>query len=220
MENNILLSDSITTEALRYAYTNGYFPMWNDYTRIMEWHNPDPRAIFLLDRIKVSKSLRQALKRNNFTYTVNQAFHDVIKACADREDCWINDDIIEHYTEFHKQGNAHSFEVWSNDTLVGGLYGISAGAAFCGESMFSRVSDASKCTFVFSCVFLSLCGFHFVDSQYINHHTELLGAFEIPKREYLERLENALSVGYCFDVSKSLLIQHPIDCIERITLNS
>jgi len=217
METHTLLNNTITTEALRYAYTNGYFPMWNDYTRIMEWHNPDPRAIFLLDRIKVSKSLKQAIRRNNFTYTINTAFSDVIKACADRDDCWINEEIIECYTEFHKQGNAHSFEVWNDNTLVGGLYGISAGAAFCGESMFSRVSDASKCAFIYSCIFLSLCGFHFVDSQYINHHTELLGAFEIPKQEYLERLNSALSVGYCFDTSKSSFIKHPIDFIERIS---
>lgn len=219
METHTLLNNTITTEALRYAYTNGYFPMWNDYTRIMEWHNPDPRAIFLLDRIKVSKSLKQAIRRNNFTYTINTAFSDVIKACADRDDCWINEEIIECYTEFHKQGNAHSFEVWNDNTLVGGLYGISAGAAFCGESMFSRVSDASKCAFIYSCIFLSLCGFHFVDSQYINHHTELLGAFEIPKQEYLELLDSALSVGYCFDASKSSLIKHPIDFIERISQN-
>lgn len=213
------LDNKISTTTLRLAYSNGFFPMWNEDTHTMEWHNPELRAIFLLNRIKVSKSLRQALRRNNFVYTVDVAFQNVIRACSERDDCWINEDIIESYTELHKKGLAHSFEVWENSNLVGGLYGVALGGTFCGESMFSRVTEASKCAFIYSCVFLSLCDFDFVDSQYLNNHTESLGAFEISKEEYLHILRKSVQRENCFDIEKATLIDHPLSYVDVITGN-
>ncbi|HRE57361.1 MAG TPA: leucyl/phenylalanyl-tRNA--protein transferase [Candidatus Kapabacteria bacterium] len=208
---------NITTESLLYAYSHGYFPMWNQYDNTMEWHNPNPRAIFMLNSIKVSKSLRQSLRRNSFFYTVDSAFSEVIHACAERPDCWINEEIIEQYSLLHEMGHAHSFEVWNNDTLVGGLYGVAVGGAFCGESMFSKQTDASKCAFIYSCIFLSLCHFHFIDSQYLNHHTQSLGAFDIEREQYFTLLEQAKSAGKLFQKDIAMCISHPLDYIPLIT---
>lgn len=212
-----MLHDRITTETLIYAYTHGFFPMWNQYDGIMEWHNPNPRAIFLLDSIKVSKSLRQSLRKNTFHYTVDCAFGDVIRACANRQDCWINEEIIEQYCLLHQQGIAHSFEVWNENELVGGLYGVAVGGAFCGESMFSTKTDASKCAFIYSCIFLSLCQFHFIDSQYLNHHTASLGAFDISHHQYMQLLEQALLAGPLFQKDIASCISHPLDYLPMIT---
>lgn len=208
---------NITTETLLHAYSHGYFPMWNQYENTMEWHNPNPRAVFMLDAIKVSKSLRQSLRKNSFFYTVDTAFPEVIRACSDRPDCWINDEIIEQYSLLHQMGHAHSFEVWHNNMLVGGLYGVAVGGAFCGESMFSKQTDASKCAFIYSCVFLSMCRFHFIDSQYLNHHTARLGAFDIEKDQYFRLLENAISAGQLFQKEIADYISHPLDYLPMIT---
>ena len=140
-------SSTLLPDVLLLGYRNGFFPMADpDLGRIL-WHRPEQRGVIPLDRVKISRSLRKEIERNTFTITTDQAFRDVITACADREDTWISDEIVDAYTQLHELGHAHSVEAWYDDTLVGGLYGVSIGGAFFGESMFSRKSNASKVAF-------------------------------------------------------------------------
>jgi leucyl/phenylalanyl-tRNA--protein transferase len=183
-----------SAESLFLGYTNGFFPMFTPDSGQIEWYSPDPRAVFPLDGIMVSKSLRQTFRKRHFRFTINADFETVIQRCGERPDCWISDEIIEAYTEFHRQGYAHSVETWCDGELVGGLYGVAIGAAFFGESMFSRMNDASKAAFVMMTEHLRAQGFTLLDSQFINPHTASLGAVEIPRSEYLTLLREAASV--------------------------
>ena len=148
-ENGILaLGGDLSPERLLAAYRNGIFPWYNEGEPIT-WHCPNPRMVLFFDRLKVSKSLKKTLKKELFTITFNTHFQEVIQACKsiDRKEgfgTWITDDMQKAYLNLHKKGIAKSVEVWQNEKLVGGLYGIDLGTVFCGESMFSRVSNASK----------------------------------------------------------------------------
>ncbi|MFW5663323.1 MAG: leucyl/phenylalanyl-tRNA--protein transferase, partial [Bacteroidota bacterium] len=149
--------------------------------------------------VKLPRSLKQSIKKYNFRFTVNNAFEEVISACADREETWISDEIIENYLKLHHMGHAHSVETYIDDELAGGLYGVSLGGAFFGESMFNNISDASKAAFYHLVKRLKLKGFILLDSQYINEHTKMLGAIEVPRDFYLKQLTRALTLPVDFD---------------------
>lgn len=148
-----------------------------------------PRGAFPEER-HVSRSLRRFLRQTDYRYTLNQAFGQVISACAEEraEGTWIGPLVKQGYLGLHQQGHAHSIEVWSGDELIGGMYGVAVGRLFCGESMFSRRINASKCAIMAFCQYFSAQGGELVDCQVINPHTASLGAREIPRRQFLQQL--------------------------------
>lgn len=190
---NLLVPDLLVI-----GYRNGFFPMGDPTTGDIQWHRPDPRAIIPLDDIRVSSSLRATIRKGLFTVTVDTSFHEVITACADRPDCWITPAVIDAYTELHHLGLAHSVESWHEGHLVGGLYGVAIGGAFFGESMFSRMNDASKVSFVALVQRLRERGFSLLDTQYINEFTASLGAIEIPDAEYQRMLQACIDDDVSF----------------------
>jgi leucyl/phenylalanyl-tRNA--protein transferase len=163
----------------------------------LHWHSPDPRMVLLADELRVSRSLRRTMKRGTFRLTLDTAFTDVMVACATvprpgQDGTWITPGMVEAYSELHRRGVAHSVEAWKGDTLAGGLYGLSLGAVFFGESMFSRETDASKVAFVALVEQLGRWGIPLVDCQVYTEHLESLGAREWPRREFLAALHAAL----------------------------
>ncbi|MGB9771049.1 MAG: leucyl/phenylalanyl-tRNA--protein transferase [Candidatus Kapaibacteriota bacterium] len=186
-------SKIISPQLLLEAYQNGFFPMADPDSGEIEWFFPFVRAIFPIYSITPSHSMRRILKKNIFEVRINTSFEKVIMACANRPDTWINDVIINSYINLHKLGYAHSFETFKDGKLVGGLYGVSIGAAFFGESMFSLVSNASKVAFYHLVEHLKAKNFVLLDSQFINEHTKMLGAIEIPRNQYLKILKYAIS---------------------------
>ncbi len=189
----------LTPELLLRAYSAGIFPMSEsrEDTNIF-WVDPKMRGILPLDDFHVSKSLRKTIRKNTFEIRCDTAFPRVIRACAgtpeDRPETWINEEIEAAYIELHKTGLAHSVECWLDGALVGGLYGVSIGGAFCGESMFSHHRDASKVALVNLVARLRYGGFVLLDTQFITDHLKQFGAIEIPARDYLSRLNAALDV--------------------------
>ncbi len=190
-------SNSIATEELIKAYMLGYFPMArsrDDETIV--WVLPDERGVIPLSQTRSPRKLIRRLNTNPFDIRINTAFGDVIEACAQstkaRPDTWINDTIIEAYTELHYKGLAHSIECWNDNKLVGGLYGVMLGAAFCGESMFSRETDASKIALLHLIARLKIGGFHFIDAQFVNEHLVQFGLIEMPDEDYQKILAPAL----------------------------
>lgn len=182
-------------ETLLAAYATGIFPMADEHGDIL-WFAPDPRAIIELDALTVSRSLRSVIRRGAFDVTINRAFADVIKACAEREEgTWISADIREAYCELHRLGFGHSVEAWKDGELVGGLYGVALGGAFFGESMFYRAGDASKVALVWLVERMRERGFVLLDVQFVTDHLSRFGAVEIPKREYERRLRDALQLS-------------------------
>jgi leucyl/phenylalanyl-tRNA---protein transferase len=181
------------------AYRRGIFP-WFDETLPILWWSPDPRAVMELDGLYISRRLARTIRQGKFELTVDLAFRDVMEGCADRpgEGQWITPDMIEAYAQLHQRGHAHSVEVWHNDMLAGGLYGVTVGGLFAGESMFTIVRDASKVALAFVVERLRERGFQLFDVQFLNEHTERMGASEIPRREYLQRLRRALTVDAKF----------------------
>jgi len=192
------MNEGFTSDILINAYSQGYFPMAEEKGEIY-WHCPDPRAIIPLENIKKPRSLTKYSRKNDFKYSVNSDFEFVIRACSDRKATWISDEIIEVYLDLHRKGFAHSVETWSGEKIVGGLYGISLGGAFFGESMFNTENDAAKAAFYYLAEYLKSRGFILLDSQYINPFTEQLGAVEILKDEYMKKLEQALIIPTRFD---------------------
>ena len=191
---NILVPDLLII-----GYRNGFFPMGDPETGEIQWHRPDPRAIIPLDGVRISTFLRDTLSNEFYTVTFNTQFTDVITACADRPDCWITPQVIDAYTELHHLGLAHSVETWHNGHLVGGLYGVAIGGAFFGESMFSRMNDASKVSFVALVERLRERGFSLLDTQYINAFTASLGAIEIPDAAYQRLLHACIDDDCTFE---------------------
>jgi leucyl/phenylalanyl-tRNA--protein transferase len=182
----------IPPDLLLYAYCNAMFPMAESREGPLYWYSPDPRAIIPLDALKVSRSLRQLVKKKVFGIRVNTVFESVIRECAEREETWISEQIVQSYLELHRLGYAHSVETWRSEKLVGGLYGVAVGAAFFGESMFHTERDASKVALVFLVDRLREREFELLDTQFITPHLARLGAVEISKDEYVERLEHAI----------------------------
>jgi leucyl/phenylalanyl-tRNA--protein transferase len=189
----------IPSSLLVSAYREGIFPMALEDGEI-GWFSPDPRGIIPLDAFHVSRRLRRVVRRDEWTVRVDTCFEDVMRACAARpvEGTWISDEILESYVELHRHGHAHSVEVWRQDTLAGGLYGVHLGGAFFGESMFHRVTDASKVALVALVERLCARGFVLLDTQWTTPHLEQFGGIEIPRKEYLRRLKEALRVKAAF----------------------
>lgn len=197
----------LSPELLIQAYSCGAFPMASSRTGPIDWYSPDPRAIFALhppDAFHLPRSLRRTLRRGTFRITHDQAFEQVIRACAEprkqQHETWINEEIVQAYTQMHQLGLAHSVESWLDDPhgktepqLVGGIYGVSLGGAFFGESMFSRATDASKVCLAALVEHLRSRGFLLFDVQLSNPHLEQFGVVELPRHEFLHRLAEALS---------------------------
>ena len=156
------------------------------------WVDPQQRGILPLDGFRISRSLAKTLRRGDFRISFDQDFAAVVQGCADREETWINDTIFNLYTILHRQGDAHSVEVWQDDALVGGAYGVTVGAAFFGESMFSKATNASKVALAYLVDRLRLGGFQLCDTQFITDHLASLGAIEISRADYRKRLHKAI----------------------------
>ncbi|MDW5287264.1 leucyl/phenylalanyl-tRNA--protein transferase [Formosa sp. PL04] len=189
-EGIIAVGGDLSTDRLLLAYKRGIFPWFEDDNSIL-WWSPDPRFVLYPEELRISKSMRQVLRNCNFTVTINQAFPEVIKACAEikrngQSGTWITKNMTESYIELHKMGFAKSVEVWENDTLVGGFYGLDLGNdVFCGESMFSKVSNASKAAFI---TFVQNTNYKVIDCQVHTYHLESLGGRDIPRDTYLQYL--------------------------------
>lgn len=188
----LAVGGDLSIERLLLAYRSGIFPWYDDDMPL--WWSPDPRFVLFPEKLKVSKSMKQLLKRNAFDFTVNKAFEQVIRNCqqtsrSGQDGTWINEDIITSYTELHRMGYAHSAEVWQDDELVGGLYGIRMGNMFFGESMFSRQSNASKYAFIKYIQQLQNEGVQLIDCQVYTEHLESLGAEMIPRSEFMNLLK-------------------------------
>jgi leucyl/phenylalanyl-tRNA--protein transferase len=175
------------------AYRKGLFPMALEDGEI-GWFSPDPRGILPVDTFHVPGRLARLVRQAPYAITIDRAFEDVMRACAERprEGTWISEEIVESYAALHRLGLAHSVEVWSGEELVGGLYGVHLGGAFFGESMFHRATDASKLALVALVDRLARRGFTLLDTQWITPHLVQFGAIEIPRAEYVRRLEDAL----------------------------
>jgi leucyl/phenylalanyl-tRNA--protein transferase len=179
-------------DVLLRAYSIGLFPMGDAESDEIDWYSPDPRAIIPLSGLKISKSLRKTIKQEIFTVTTDQAFEKVMRHCADRSSTWITEEIIAAYCDLHKLGFGHSVECRQDGELVGGLYGVSLGGAFFGESMFHHVTDASKVALVGLVQHMNRRGLELLDVQFMTEHLRSLGAIEIDREEYLGRLKSAL----------------------------
>ncbi len=192
----LAVGGDLSLDRLLLAYKMGIFPWFSECDPIL-WWSPDPRLVLFPKDIRISRSLRKTIRKNTFHITADAAFDDVIRLCADVRlengiDTWIVDGMIEAYSALHKAGFAHSFEAWRNGELAGGLYGVSIGGAFFGESMFSKVSDASKVAFVKFVEHLEYNGFGVIDCQVATRHLRSLGAVEIPRKMFLSLLKSAL----------------------------
>ena len=190
----LAIGGDLSTERLLLAYKSGIFP-WFDPGDPILWWSPNPRMVLFLDELIVSKSMRSILNRNVFTVTFNQNFRDVISNCQNvkrngQTGTWITNDMIEAYCNLNESGIAKSVEVWQNDELVGGLYGVDLGTIFCGESMFSLVSNASKVAFITLVEQLKKENYKLLDCQVYNPHLESLGCREIKRIEFLQILKS------------------------------
>jgi leucyl/phenylalanyl-tRNA--protein transferase len=190
----------ITPDILLRAYSIGLFPMAESReAENLFWVEPDARGVFPLDGLIVSRSLAKAVRSDRFEIRANHDFAAVIEACADRDKTWINAEIVRLYGELHARGHAHSIEAYQGGGLVGGLYGVSLGGAFFGESMFHLARDASKVALVHLVARLRLGGFRLLDAQFVTPHLAALGAAEISREEYRRRLTAALDAPADFD---------------------
>lgn len=191
---------TLTPDMLLDAYANGYFPMaMAADDPELYWFSPEERGVLPLDSFNIPRGLKRVLPTLPYRVTVDTAFDAVIRACGtltpERRETWINETIIELYNTLHAQGHAHSIEVWAEKKLVGGLYGISLGGAFFGESMFSRAPEASKLALVTLVEILNEAGYALLDTQYVNEHLKQFGVVAMPKEIYMTKLENALSAS-------------------------
>ena len=194
---------TLTPDLLLQAYAAGIFPMADSAdSHELYWFDPPRRGIIPLDdTFHVSKRLRRTIRQQPYRISCDTVFATVMQACAmptdhpDRRSTWINQEIIELYYALHQRGHAHSIEAWDGDNLVGGLYGVSLGSVFCGESMFSRATDASKISLVYLVALLRHSGFTLLDTQFQTDHLQQFGTLEISRDEYHRRLAKALSIN-------------------------
>jgi len=189
-EGLLAIGGDLSTQRLELAYRSGVFPWFSEGDPII-WYSPDPRMVLFPEQLKVSKSMRQIIRKGEFTITFNQNFKEVIANCksADRKDeagTWITDEMQEAYVKLHQLGVAKSVEVWYHSALVGGLYGIDLGTVFCGESMFSKMSNTSKLAFIYLVEKLKKEQYGLLDCQMYNEHLASLGAVEISRNEFLK----------------------------------
>jgi leucyl/phenylalanyl-tRNA---protein transferase len=185
------MDESLTPELLVQAYRQGFFPMGEEDGSI-SWYWPDPRTIIPLDGFHVSRRLAQTVRQQRFEIAVDHDFEGVMRGCAAREETWITEQIVDAYTALYRQGLAHSIEAYKGGRLVGGIYGVSLGGAFMGESMFSRATDASKVCLVHLVERLRARGHTLFDVQFLTSHLKRFGAVEIPRTDYVRRLRDAL----------------------------
>jgi len=184
------MANIIPPEALLGFYRNGLFPMAGpDGIRLF---SPDPRGIIPLEGFKVPHGMKKTLKDERWVVTVDTAFEEVLLGCADRDETWIDESIFLSYTLLHRQGHAHSVEVWRDGVLGGGLYGVSIGGAFFGESMFHRITGASKVALLWLVEILRLGNFHLLDTQWITPHLAGFGAVEVPRAVYMRMLQESV----------------------------
>jgi leucyl/phenylalanyl-tRNA--protein transferase len=195
-KNGLLaIGGDLSTKRLKHAYNNGIFPWYNEDEPLL-WWSPNLRMVLFPKDLRISKSMKTILKRNQFQITFNKAFNEVIHHCANikregQPDTWITNDMTEAYVKLHKLGIATSVEVWQEDKLVGGLYGLDLKTkkVFCGESMFSKVSNASKAAFITLVEHLKALDYKLIDCQMHTSHLESLGAYEIPRNYFLNYLK-------------------------------
>ncbi len=184
----------ITAETLLMAYASGVFPMAEsqDEPEIF-WVDPKRRGVMPLDTFKMSRSLAKVIRQGRFEVTLDADFAATLAGCADRDETWINAEIADLYSLLHAAGHAHSLEVWAGGELAGGVYGVTLGAAFFGESMFSRQRDASKVALAYLVALLRARGFRLFDTQFLTPHLASLGGVEIPRAQYRAQLADALA---------------------------
>ena len=192
----LAIGGDLSEERLITAYSMGIFPWYNEGSPIL-WWSPDPRLILIPEEIKVSRSLRKVINKGIFNVTMDTAFEQVIRNCAEtpragQDGTWITEEMIEAYTGLYRAGYAHSVESWHEGELVGGLYGIILGKAFFGESMFSRMTNSSKVAFVHLVELLKEQGFRLIDCQVKTEHLMSMGAKEISRRSFMEILRDSL----------------------------
>ncbi len=187
----IAAGGDLSVRQLLAAYRRGIFPWYSEGQPIL-WWTPSPRLVLFPDQLHISRSLAKVLRQQNFHVTSDQAFETVMHLCAEprpgQDGTWISDEMIAAYCQLHAAGHAHSVEVWRDGELAGGLYGVAIGPVFFGESMFSRVSNASKVAFTHLISALGRAGFHMIDCQVYTQHLASLGAIEIPREEFELRL--------------------------------
>ena len=193
VEGLLAVGGDLSPERLLLAYQSGIFP-WFDNDSIILWWSPDPRMILYPNEIKISKSMRKVIRDNKFTLTVNTCFKEVLEHCssvprAGQDGTWITEEMKNAYIELHKRGIATSYEVWEKDKLVGGLYGVDLGHIFCGESMFSLTSNASKFAFIKLAQELQAKEYNIIDCQLHTDHLERMGAKEISRKEFVKFLK-------------------------------
>ena len=187
----IALGGDLSVDRLLLAYSNGIFPWYNEGEPII-WWSPPKRFLLFLDEVRVGRSLKKFLKKNTYKVTFDKEFDKVIENCSalrQESGTWITREMLEAYKALYKEGYAHSVEVYDDGELVGGLYGISLGRYFCGESMFSIKKNASKVALLFLCERLKALGFSFIDCQVYTEHLERMGAREVDREEFLRILE-------------------------------
>lgn len=194
------MSEELTPQILIRAYSMGIFPMGDsrDPTAPLRWYAPDPRCVLDLEKFHVPRRLARTYRQGRFDLRVNSAWKQVMEHCAARRDTWITDEIYRLYTELHRTGMAHSVEAYYEGTLAGGLYGVSLGGAFMGESMFHIVTDASKVALVFLVERMKERGFVLLDCQFMTEHLKQFGAVDLPQSEYVARLQNAIKMPVSF----------------------
>ena len=198
----LAIGGDLSLPRLLLAYQQGIFPWYSEGTPIL-WWSPDPRLVLIPDNLNVSRSLEKEIRRERFTITIDQAFPEVIQGCAEakrkgQRGTWIVEEMIDAYCDLHHAGFAHSVESWIDDHLVGGLYGISLGRVFFGESMFHRTQNASKVAFVHLVRLLQTWSFELIDCQVKTEHLTRFGAREIPRSEFLTLLKR----GLCFSTRR------------------
>jgi leucyl/phenylalanyl-tRNA--protein transferase len=198
-EGLVAVGGDMSAARLRLAYSSGLFPWTADP---ITWWSPDPRGVIELDGLHVSRSLAKVIRRGEFEVTIDRAFREVMTGCAapgpGRESTWITGEFLEAYCELHRQGCAHSLECWAGTRLAGGIYGVSLGGFFAGESMFHRVANASKVALFHLVEHLRRRGFALFDIQMLTPITRQLGGTVIPRREYLGRLRQAVALDRTF----------------------
>ncbi len=193
-EGIVAIGGDLSTERLLLAYKSGIFPWYNEGEPII-WYSPTPRMVLYPNKLKISKSMEQVLRKGDFKITFNQNFAEVIANCKtierkDQGGTWITNAMQKSYQKMHNLGIAKSVEVWKEGVLVGGLYGIDLGHIFCGESMFSKTSNASKIAFIFLSKKLEKENYKLIDCQVYNNHLASLGAEEIPRKAFIKVLKH------------------------------
>ena len=201
---------ALSPQLMLNAYATGIFPMAETATNPeLFWLDPEQRAIFPIDQFHISRSMRQFLYRQSITATLNTDFNTVLFQCANRDETWINSTLQKNYKELHALGRCHSLEVWQNGGLLGGLFGITIGGLFCGESMFSHRTNGSKAALAFLTTHLSNCGFALFDTQFITDHLRSLGAVEISRAAYRSQLADAIALPVS-------IISQPIPNVQNV----